>query len=70
MIVTPHEIVFGRSDHECDGKGMWHLWRKRKRRRGFWGGNLMERDHLAIVGVDGRIILTWMYKEENGRAWT
>jgi hypothetical protein len=30
----------------------------------------MERDHLAIIGVDGRIILTWMYKEENGRAWT
>jgi len=29
MIVTPHEIVFGSSDHGCDGKGMWHVW---------WGG--------------------------------
>ena len=30
----------------------------------------MERDHLAIIGVAGGIILTWMYKEENGRGLT
>jgi hypothetical protein len=63
MIVTPHKIVFGRSDHGCNGKGMWHALGNRKRRKSFWGGNLLERDHLAIIGVDGRIIFTWIYKE-------
>jgi len=24
---------------------------------GFWWGNLMERDHLEVPGLDGRIIL-------------
>jgi hypothetical protein len=37
IIVTPHEIVFGRTDHGCDGKDMWHVWGKRKGLRGFWG---------------------------------
>jgi hypothetical protein len=27
------------------------------------GGNLLERDHLAIIGVDDRITLKWTYKE-------
>ena len=26
----------------------------------FGGGNLMERDHLEDLGVDGRIILQWI----------
>jgi len=42
---------------------MWHVWEKRKRRRSFWGGALLERDQLANLGADGRIILTWMYKK-------
>ena len=28
---------------------------------GFWCGNLRERDHLEHPGVDGRIILRWIY---------
>ena len=27
-------------------------------RRGFWWGNVRERDHLGDPGVDGRIILS------------
>jgi hypothetical protein len=27
--------------------------------RGFWGGNLRQRDHLVDPVVDGRIILRW-----------
>ena len=30
---------------------------------GFWWGNLRERDHLKDPGVDGRIILRWMFIE-------
>jgi len=29
---------------------------------GFWWGNLRERDHLGDPGVDGRIILRWMFR--------
>jgi hypothetical protein len=28
----------------------------------FWWGNLRERDHWGDPGVDGRIILRWIFK--------
>jgi len=31
--------------------------------RGFWWGNLWERDHLGDPGVDGRIILRWIFRK-------
>jgi hypothetical protein len=30
---------------------------------GFWWGNLRERDHWEDAGVDGRIILRWIFKK-------
>jgi len=30
---------------------------------GFGGGNLRERDHLGEAGVDGRIILRWIFRK-------
>ena len=30
---------------------------------GFWWGSLRERDHLEGVGIDGRIILKWIFKQ-------
>jgi hypothetical protein len=30
---------------------------------GFWRGNLRERDHLGDPGVDGRIILGWIFRK-------
>ena len=32
---------------------------------GFWCGNLREIDHLGDPGVDGTIILRWMFKKNN-----
>jgi hypothetical protein len=48
---------------------MWHVWGKRKVHTGFWWGDLTEGDHLEDPGVDGRIILKWIFKNWNG-AWT
>jgi hypothetical protein len=36
---------------------------------GFWWGNLRERDHWIDPGVDGRIILKWIFREWDVRVW-
>jgi hypothetical protein len=30
---------------------------------GFWSGNLRERDNLGYPGIDGRIILRWIFRK-------
>jgi len=30
---------------------------------GFWWGNLRERGHLGDPGLDGRIILRWIFRK-------
>jgi hypothetical protein len=46
---------------------------KRKVHTGFWWGDLREGDHLGDPGVDGRIILKWIFKkwdwEWTGWSW-
>jgi hypothetical protein len=37
---------------------------------GFWWGDLRERDHWEGVGVDGRIILKWIFKKWDWESWT
>jgi hypothetical protein len=36
---------------------------------GFWWGNLKERDHLGNPGVDGRIILRWIFRKWDAGVW-
>jgi hypothetical protein len=42
---------------------MYHLGEKRGVYRVLVGGNLRERDHLEDPGVDGRIILRWIFRK-------
>jgi hypothetical protein len=35
---------------------------------GFWCGNLSERDHLEEPGLDGRIILRWIFRKWDVRS--
>jgi len=37
--------------------------------RVFWWRNLWERDHLGDSGVDGRIILRWIFRKWDVRVW-
>jgi len=37
---------------------------------GFWLGNLRERHHLEDPGVDGRIILRWIFMKCCVGVWT
>ena len=36
----------------------------------FWWENLRERDHLGDPGVDGRIILRWIFRKWDVGVWT
>jgi hypothetical protein len=54
-------------------------WRRKKwarhvarmgQKKGFWWGNLRERDHMRDPGVDGRIILGWMFRKWDVGVWT
>jgi hypothetical protein len=37
---------------------------------GFWKGNLKESDHVEDQGVDGRIILSWIFRKWDVGEWT
>jgi hypothetical protein len=43
-----------------------HVWGKGEVCTGFWKGDLREEDHLGDPGIDGRIILKWIFKKWDG----
>jgi hypothetical protein len=38
--------------------------------KGFWWGNLRERDHWGDTGIDRRIILRWILRKCDVGVWT
>jgi hypothetical protein len=51
----------GRACSVYGGKGEMHT--------GFWWKNLGGRDHMEDLGIDGRILLKWIFRKWDG-AWT
>jgi len=37
---------------------------------GFWWGNLREKCHLGDLGINGRIILRWIFRKWDVGVWT
>jgi hypothetical protein len=50
----------------------WHVaWMGRGEAcTGFWWGNLREGDHWVDPGVDGMIILRWVFRKWDVGVWT
>jgi hypothetical protein len=42
------------------------LWGKGEVYTGFWRGNLRETDHMEEPGVDGKMILSWIFRKWDG----
>jgi len=48
---------------------MYCEWGKEEEYTEFWWGNLMERDHLGDPGVNGKIILRWIFRKWDVGVW-
>ena len=48
---------------------MWDIWGRGELLTEFWWGNAWERDHQKDLGIDGRIILIWIFNKcDRGRS--
>jgi hypothetical protein len=49
---------------------MWHEWETGEVHKGFWWGDLREREYLEELGVDGKIIEKGIFTNWNrGMGW-
>jgi hypothetical protein len=46
------------------------VWEGRKPYTGFWWGNLRERDYFRDPGIDGGIILRWIFRKWDVGVWS
>jgi len=70
MICTLQQILFRRSNQGGRGRRACSTYdRKEACRLFFLWGNLKEKRLLGRLGVDGRVILKWLLKKTDVRAW-
>jgi hypothetical protein len=63
MICTAKQILFRRTtEEEREWRGMCHEWREERCTQGF-GGEPEGKNHLHDLGIDGRIILKWIFNK-------
>jgi hypothetical protein len=65
-ICTPHQILFGSSNHQIKKHeicGACSTYEERRDLYWDWRRNLRERDHLEDPGIDRKIILRWNFKK-------
>jgi hypothetical protein len=48
---------------------MYRAWGRGEVCTGFWRGNRRERDHWGDPGVDGRIIIRWIFRKWDVGVW-
>ena len=65
-LYTSQNIHHAIRKEECDGWVMWNVRESREVHTGFWWGDLRERDNLEAIGVDGRVILKFIFKKRDG----
>jgi hypothetical protein len=69
MTCTPYSILF--SDHiENELDRACSMYEGEERRVQGFGGDLRERDHMGDPGIDGRIILIWVFMKWDVGVWT
>jgi len=49
---------------------MWHVWETEEVQYRVLEGRTKGRGSLEDLGVDGRIILKWIFQQWDGQAWT
>jgi hypothetical protein len=49
---------------------MYHVYGRGEVHTEFWWGNLKKGVHLEDQGVDGKIILRWVFRKTDWGAWT
>jgi hypothetical protein len=49
---------------------MWHTWERGDTCTGVWWESPKEKDHLKVLGVDGRMGSKWTLGGLDGRVWS
>ena len=63
MICTAHQIYCSGDEIENEMGEACSAYGGGEAFTGFWWGNLRERDHLGVPGVDGRLILRLIFRK-------
>jgi hypothetical protein len=70
LYCSPRYCSGGKIEKSEMGRACSAYGRQERHIQGIWWGNLREKDHLGDPGVDGRIILRWIFRKRDVEVWT